>query len=154
MTMQEFLADATLKAANDLAEAVERLPEERRAWSAGGDARTALDQVAECALTTGYTAELVQTRQWNPDSFTEYGPRRDALLAVGWKALQESLQENTRRHLAILRAVPSASLAEEIVLPYGKQTVAELLARPYWNMTYHLGQVNYIASLPVVSDTG
>ena len=42
-TLQEFLATATQKAADDLDAAFLRLPEEKRAWSPDGKARTALD---------------------------------------------------------------------------------------------------------------
>jgi len=29
----------------------------------------------------------------------------------------------------------------------GNQSLAEVMAYPYWNMSYHQGQINYIASL-------
>ncbi len=86
-----------------------------------------MDQVAECTLLTGYTANLLHTRRWE-----EIHPR---------------LLENARRVAAAIAAVPDSDLADEIALPWGKQSVAEMLAYPYWNLTYHLGQVNCIASL-------
>lgn len=48
--LQRFLSQAGEKAAGDLEAALRRLPEDKWAWSAGGNARTAIDQVAECAL--------------------------------------------------------------------------------------------------------
>lgn len=152
LTLQEFFADATRKAAADLAEALLRLPEDRRGWSAGGGARTALDQVAECALLAGYTAALIQTRTWSTSDLSEYASRSEALIAAGWNAMHTLLMENTEKHAAALRALPDNALSEEIEIPSGKQTVAELIAYPYWNMTYHLGQINYIAALPEVSE--
>jgi len=151
ITLQDFLADATPKAAADLAEALGRIPENKRAWSTGGNARTALDQVAECALLTGYTAELIQTRTWSTRNFDEYVPRKEALIASGWDALRTRLQENAHLAATAIRAVPTEALSEEIEMPFGKQTVVLILAYPYWNMTYHLGQINGIASLLGVS---
>ncbi len=147
MTLQEFLAAATQKAADDLAEAFLRLPEDKRGWSAGGNARTALDQVAECALLNGYTGELIQARKWNASHFDDYLPRKEALIASGWDALHVRLQEGTQEEIRAIRAVPNDALSEEIEIPSGKETVASILAYPYWNMTYHLGQINFIASI-------
>jgi uncharacterized damage-inducible protein DinB len=146
-TLQEFLATATQKAADDLATAFLRLPEEERAWSPDGKARTALDQVAECALLNGYTADLIRTRAWPGSGFAGYEHARAEAMAQGWEALRALLQENTARVIAALRAVPEDALPVEIAMPWGAQTMAEIIAYPYWNMTYHQGQINYLASM-------
>lgn len=146
-TLQEFLAAATQKAADELAAALLRLPEDKRAWSPGGTARTALDQVAECAILNGYTTELIQARTWQTDAFANFPQEKADLSAQTWDALSARLQENTARVIAAIRAVPDEALPEEIALMGTTQTFAQILAYPYWNMIYHQGQINYIASV-------
>ena len=146
-TLQEFFADATLKASEDLAEALLRLPEDKRDWSPEGKGRTALDQAAECALLNGYTVNLLQTRRWSDNAMETFQRDRDALLPQGWEALHTRLREGAGRFAAAVRAIPDDALTDEIEMPWRTQTVAEIVAYPYWNMTYHLGQINYIASL-------
>ncbi len=34
-----------------------------------------------------------------------------------------------------------------IPMPWGPMTVAQMITSPHWNMTYHEGQINYIASI-------
>jgi hypothetical protein len=32
-------------------------------------------------------------------------------------------------------------------MPWGPMTVSQILGYPFWNMCYHEGQINYIASM-------
>lgn len=146
-TLQHFLSAATQKAAEDLAAAVLRLPEDKRGWSPDDKARPALDQAAECAILNGYTADLIQTEIWQDNRFEEFFREKTEAAAQEWETLNARLRENTVRVAAAIRAVPEDALDREIKMPWGDQTLAEIMAYPYWNMTYHHGQVNYIASL-------
>jgi len=146
-TLQEFLTASTQKAAEELIAAFLRIPQDRRAWSPEQTARTALDQMAECALLNGATADLIRTRIWPESSFEDYLRAKAALSALDWEKVHARLQENTRNVIAAIGAVPDEALNAEVAMPWGKQTLAEIVAYPYWNMTYHQGQINYIASL-------
>jgi uncharacterized damage-inducible protein DinB len=146
-TLQEFLAVATQKASVELVAALQRLPEDKRDWSPAETARTAFDQVAECAILNGYTANLIQTRVWPSNGYDEFLKAKTELLSQGWEALHALLQENTLKAIAAIRTTPDDVLQTEIELPFAKATLAEILAYPYWNMSYHQGQINYIASI-------
>ncbi len=146
-TLQASMAVATQKAAADLTAALLRLPEDKRTWSPEGTARTALNQVAECAVLNGYTAELLQTRQWPGSGYAAYQSERDEAAAGSWDALQARLQANTARVVAAIQAVPDDALDETVQMPWGAMCLAEIVAYPHWNMTYHLGQINYLASM-------
>lgn len=145
-TLQDYLATATQKASADLAAALLRLPEDKRGWSPGEKSRTALDQVAECAILNEYTAELIQTRTWQPDWFADF-PAAKAKAAQDWGTLQARLQESAARVAAAIADVPDEALADEIQLFGRTMALAEVMARSYWNMTYHEGQIVYIGSL-------
>ncbi len=150
-SLQDFFAAATQKAADDLLAAFLHLPEDKRDWSPGEKSRTALDQVAECTLLNGYMADLIQTRTWQQDWFANFPAEKAEAAAQDWDTLHARLQESTRRVAQAIAAVPDEALTDEIALPdwttARTMTVAEAVAHSYWNMTYHEGQINYIASL-------
>lgn len=146
-TLQDFLSAATQKAADDLTAAVLRLPEDKRGWSSDGTARPALDQMAECAILNGYTADLIQTQTWPDDRFETFFQEMAEAAAQDWETLSARLRENAGRIAAAISAVPDNALGREIKMPWGTQTMAQIMAYPYWNMVYHHGQVNYIASI-------
>lgn len=146
-TLHDFLSAATQKAADDLVIAYQRIPEDKQRWSPEGKARTALDQVIECALLNGYTVDLIQNRQWAGNAMETFMKDKAEAEAMTWDTLHAKLQENTKRVIAALQAVPDSDLQHPIQMPWSTQTLAEIMAYPYWNMSYHQGQINYIASL-------
>ena len=145
--LQVFLADSTRKAARDLEAALLRLPEEKRHWTPMGPARTAADMVAECAILNGTTAEMLKSHTFPADhDFGEF-LRAKAELVKDWQALQTMLHTNTAKVIEVIQNVPEADLGIEVALPWGPATLAQISAYPYWNMSYHEGQINYIASM-------
>lgn len=146
-TLHDFLSAATQQAADDLATAYQRIPEDKQRWSPEGKGRTALDQVIECVLLNGYTADLIQNRTWAANAMETFTQEKTEAEGLDWDALQGKLQENTKRVIAALQAVPDSDLQNPIQMPWRTQTLAEIMAYPYWNMSYHQGQINYIASL-------
>jgi len=146
-TLQTFLAAATQKAADDLVATVESLPEDRRGWSPSDKGRTALDQVAECAILNGGTADIIASRTFPPGFDYQSFQRAKTELAQDWNNLKALLQANTTRVIAAIQSVPDDALEIQIDMPWGKMSLAEILAYPYWNMSYHQGQTYYIGSI-------
>ncbi len=148
-TFQDIMAAATQKAATDLAAALLALPEDKRNWSPAKTARTALNMAAECAIANGLTIKVIETCAWQgfEGGQEKFYEQRDALAAGDWETLQAMLIENTSRFAAAIRLVGNEALDIEIETPYGTMPLSEMMSYPYWNMTYHLGQINYIASI-------
>ena len=147
-TLQGFLARATAKAAEDLIAAMERVPEDKRDWSPMGDARTALDQAAEVAILNGSTCEMLASRAWPADyDMNQYFQQKADLAAKGWGEVKALLEANTARAVEAIRSLPTEALHEEVAMPWGPFTVAQIASYPYWNACYHEGQINYIASM-------
>lgn len=145
--LQEFLANGAVKAAQDLEAALLKLPEDKRAWSAGGTARTALDMAAELAVLNGDTAEMIESRSgMTRFDLRELNRRKDE-LAGDWPALKARLDESTARVAEAIRNVPDEDLQSEIAMPWGPMTMTQIMAYPYWNACYHEGQINFIASI-------
>lgn len=149
ITQQEFLAFSIAEKAKNLFAALIALPDEKRGWRPAETARPALDLVAECALNNGYTADMIQNRAWGAPALEEYMAKQSETAAVSLDDLRKLLEENTQRVIATIQATPDEAMGVEIETPYGTMTIAQSIAYPYWNMSYHEGQINYIASLQV-----
>ena len=136
-TLQDFLADSTVKAAQDLEAALLQLPNEKWNWSAGGQARSALNMVAECALMNGRAVGMIQEQDFPGDfAFIEYR-REIAELCLDWPRLQKLLHDNTALVAQVIRAAPSEEAREK----------SDILFYPSWNMSYHTAQINFIAAM-------
>lgn len=150
-TMQEYLATATPKQAENLITAFLRVPEDKRSWKPDDKARSAQNQFAECALLNGYTAALIEARQFpipmGDNAMEMFFRDMAAMEALPWDQLHARLLENTGKVVEAIRATPDDALSIEIDMPWGVQTLGQILAYPNWNMTYHEGQINYIASM-------
>jgi uncharacterized damage-inducible protein DinB len=146
-TLHDFLSAATQNAAEELVTAYQRIPDDQQRWRAEGKGRSALDQVIECTLLNGYTADLIQNRHWAEGAMETFTKDKAEAEALDWDVLHSNLLENTRRVIAALQAVPESDLQNPIQMPWRTQSLAEIMAYPYWNMSYHQGQINYIASL-------
>jgi hypothetical protein len=136
-TMQEFLADATIHKAADLAAALNSLPEDKRNWTPMGDARTALDQVAECAIMNGGTADIIRTKKFLSDFSMESFAAARKHLSDNPDAMHALLKENTEKLAAVLRETTDEELDAEVQMPWGPMTIGQICAYPLWNMGYH-----------------
>ena len=146
-TLQIFLAASALKAAADLETALLRLPADKRHWSAGGTARSALDMAAELALLNGTTAQTIAEHRFPANFDFALYARDKTELAHDWPALKTLLEENTSRVAEVIRAVPDEDLEIEVQMPWGAMTLTQLMSYPGWNASYHEGQINFIASM-------
>jgi len=61
--------------------------------------------------------------------------------------LNSLLEVNLEKVASVIRSVPDKDLDIELEMPWGKGTIGQIIAYPYWNMSYHEGQINYIASI-------
>lgn len=147
MNLQTFLTTSIPQSAADLETALLQLPDDKRNWSAGGDARSALDMVAEVALLNGDTADIIATRQGMVNFDVAELNRRKAALYDDWPALQKLLHDNTARVAAVVGVLCDDDFDAQIQVPWGAMTLAQLAEYPYWNAKYHEGQINFIAAL-------
>ena len=147
LSAQEFVATTTQKVAADLEEAFLRIPVEKRNWVPQGESRTAIDQLAEIAMLNGSTADLIRTKTFAADfdmkqyiaAKTQLTQNPDAVLAL--------FHENTPKVVAAIREVADADLNIAVPMPWGTMTLTQIIGYPLWNMSYHEGQINYIASM-------
>ncbi len=144
---QRFIAAATQKVAKELIDAVEQLPEDKRGWKPYDKGRSALDQAAECAILNGETARVMESRAWPENYNFEEFERKKAELAQDWNRVKALLEENTAKVVAVIQSIPDDALSVSVPMPWGPMTLSDIMTYPCWNMSYHEGQTNYIASL-------
>ena len=151
-SVQEFLASSTQKAADDLITALDVIPSEKRSWKPSSAARSAIDQVAECAILNGSIVNMIENRFGPPAEFMAKFVSVKEALAQDEEAVRALHETNAALVVAAIQAVPDEELETDIPLPWGPKTwgtmtLRDICAQPYWNMTYHQGQIVYIASL-------
>src|SRR5436305_2822985 len=109
-SLQSFLAEATKKQADQLEAALKRIPEDKREWSPMNNARSAMDQYAECAILTGSTAKLIGDRCWDTQgSMDDYFNQKNA-LAKDYAGAKTLMAENLPKAIDAINSVPDAEL--------------------------------------------
>lgn len=146
-TVQLLLAESVNLASENVLAALLRLPEDKRNWSPGGIARTALDIVAECAMNNRYTADLILTHEWQMNDQEAYNRKKAEIAAGSLESLTQLLKENTGYLVGVIEKVATEDLDVEVYTPYGTGPLSGVMTYPYWNMKYHEGQLNYIDSI-------
>jgi hypothetical protein len=145
MTIQEYAAAAIEKSAGDLLQAALALPEDKREWKPQEKGRSALSQLAECATMNTLAAKIVSAGAYQESLMAEWGELL-ATLDTPEKAVTQ-LREGAAALASAIRKAPDASLENEIRLPWATVTLAQFFLMPFWNMSYHEGQINYIGTL-------
>jgi len=85
--------------------------------------------------------------------FDDHAKREAGRLAASFDTFakcRERMQAGTGRLCHAIERFPDGRLEEEIFLPFGggvSLTMADVLALHGWNLTYHLGQINYLQTL-------
>ncbi len=145
MTIQEYAASAIEKSASDLIQAALTLPEDKRDWKPQDKGRSALSQIAECAVINELFAQVVETGVWSGERPVMSG-RQVAALETFDDAM-EALRGGTAHLAGAVREAADANLSDVIPLPWRTLTLAQVFLMPLWNMSYHEGQINYIGTL-------
>lgn len=120
---------------------------ENASWSPLDKGRSALDQVAECALIAGFAAGIIQSKEVPPVDWAAFETAKQGLAADATATLA-ALAAKTGELTAVLEGLSAEDAAFEVTLPWGEVvTLAGLADVVYWNNTYHEGQINYIQTL-------
>lgn len=147
MSFQSRVAGLTTSAGNALFQSARAMPEDRLDWKAAGDPRTAMDLLRECALTPQGLPALLEGRGTDPAFMQEYG--RWMAESKAWTTVaqaEDAYRKNIEIALKAIRDCPDEDLDREFPVPFGagRLTGEQIVVMCYWNMVYHLGQINYI----------
>lgn len=148
MRYQDQLVKLTQKALDDVCRAALAVPEDKRVWSPGGEARTVLSQMQEIAMAPDWFSRIL--REGKAPEMDGHAARIMAEMREGLGTVErcvEQAQEATSDLCARIAAFPDDRLDDELTLPFGGGsvvTMADVLDLHRWNMVYHLGQINQI----------
>lgn len=142
----------TQRAVDDICRAALALPPTAVEWSAGGEARSALDQMREVAQSAAWLLPLILEK--SAAEFAKHPDKdpghRHMPESEGLNTIHDCVDAARRTTSELCRAIASAPtkrLDEEVSLPFGGgmvMTFADVLGMHYWNLVYHLGQINQI----------
>lgn len=147
MSIQAVMAKQTREVAAGLERTFSAMPADRQAWKPMDTGRSALHQIAENAVINSWVAQVVRDRAVPPFDGEEYGKACGALDTAG-KALA-ALRSGTDSLVSAIESLPDSALDAQVQFPWdtAPSTFAEAMLVAYWNMTYHIGQINYIQTL-------
>lgn len=143
--MKEWLSARVVASAHSVEKAARALGD-RAGWSPMDKGRTAIDQLAECALITGMVADIVASGSVPTPDWEAYGKAKASLDTV--EAAVAVLHANTDKLRLAYEALAESEGAKTVTMPWGEEyTLLELPSVILWNNTYHEGQINYIDTL-------
>lgn len=147
MRYQEQIVKLTQKALGDICRAAVAVPDDKADWSPGGAARSVLHQMQEIATSATWFIPILESGVvpvFNDETRAGHTNFRKTLASIS-ECVEESRQSTGQLCQAIL-AFPDTNLDKEITLPFGSgsTSMADVLAMHYWNMVYHLGQINQV----------
>ncbi|HWA84470.1 MAG TPA: DinB family protein [Fimbriimonadaceae bacterium] len=147
MRYQDQVVRLTQKALDDICRAATAIPADKLDWAPAGNARSALNQMQEIATSATWFLPLVESGvvpvfdKEMADNHTRF---RKTLARLD-ECVVEARQSTGQLCQAII-SFADEELEHEVTLPFGagKTTMADVLQMHYWNMVYHLGQINQI----------
>ena len=145
LSLTSYLQESTMRAQRLLTNDLKALPAEKHTACPGGEGRTPINIVAECAAVNGFIAEYLTTGKM------ERPPReqREAFLNsfdTAEKVLT-FLEEQTQRLVEALGNLDVNTLGDMVDGPMGPTPRLALAQLPATHMMYHDGQLNYIQTL-------
>jgi hypothetical protein len=142
-----MIANSTREVAEGLERAILAMPADRQIWRPLDEGRSALDQLAECAVINAWAAQVFRDRAVPPLDGDAYAKECAALDTVEKAAA--ALRSATQTLVSAMESLPDDALDIQVQFPWDETscTLAEALLTAYWNLTYHVGQINYIQTL-------
>ncbi|MBI1757506.1 MAG: hypothetical protein HYR64_10415 [Fimbriimonas ginsengisoli] len=146
MRREEQLVKNTQLALDDVCRAAIAVPADKRTWSPGGAARSTLDQMREVAASADWLLAILESGK-APDPH-RHGESDHGAPELGTvEECIEAARTNTPRLCQLIASYPADKLENEIVMPFSgatTMTMADVMGLHYWNLVYHLGQINQI----------
>jgi hypothetical protein len=147
MRYLDQLVKQTQKAVDDICRSAGAVPAEKENWVPGGASRSAVHQMQEVASQAAWFLPIIRDRHipGGRHEIEQMMKLRESLDTV--EKCVEAARASTVELCQAIADFPESKLDEEVVLPFGggmTMSMADVLGLPYWNMVYHLGQINQI----------
>lgn len=152
MHYQEQVIRMTKSATEGLFRAARAMPADKLTWKVLDQGRSALDLLKECAQSPAWFGSILKNQSPPPD-FTEADMAAAQKQRDQWKTLadcEKACKASSESLYAVIKGFPDKDLSKEIKLPWGENftaSMADIAMFQYWNLVYHLGQINFIQTL-------
>jgi len=154
MRYQDQLIALTEKAGNDLFRSARAVPPDKITWQPLEQGRSILNLVQECAYFPLFISQILSgERDFANETVEEERAKRYAAELATGKTIEECQAAYDKNVPALLSAISNLTeeqLQTDLPLPFRPNKthlLTELIWLPYWNMVYHLGQIDYIQRL-------
>jgi hypothetical protein len=150
MKFQEYIVEATRKAAAEAFRYAKVVPADKIDWSPLDKGRSVLDQCRELAMTPTWAAEIIEgvPMDWSPEAMAAVKQEQSQWTTV--EVCEAEFNRRLERMVSAFNGVTDEGLKNTKFLPFdgGRDfTFAEMMEYPRWNATYHLGQIAYVQIL-------
>lgn len=150
MRLQDQVVKLTQRAVEDVIRAVEAIPEDKRDWSPAPHTRSAMSQLKELSQSPALLTRVIGGDI--PERFRDHAEenRASGAQSEDFAGLAATLRSETAKICSLVSSVDDEELEREITLPFGGGmiiTLADAIGLHHWNLTYHLGQINYIQTI-------
>ena len=144
MRVQDFIASQTEVVMEGILRSVRALPADKLDWKPFDNGRSAMSQLQECAVSPEI---FIRALSGGGYVYTDdLKAKREALTTID--AAERKLREGTGELLMAIRETPDSKLEDPIDLPWGATwRLVDVMNMHFWNLTYHVGQINYIQTL-------
>jgi hypothetical protein len=150
MRYQDVMVEKIENAARSLFQSARSMPEEKLAWEPLEKGRSAMSQLRECGGTPRMIPLLLRGQGDNipPTFYSDLKAERET-----WKTIDDceaAFRSCIGPALDAIRDFPDDELSTLLPVPWTfqkQQAASDLILDMYWNMSYHLGQINYIQTL-------
>jgi len=144
MRVQDFIADQTELVSKGIIHNARALPADKLEWKPMGHGRSAMSQLRECAVSPDIFIRALSGKGYN--YLDEDKVKSEALDSVD--SAERCLNDGNAILLKLIRNLPDERLCEKIDLPWGATwSLIEVANMHYWNLVYHVGQINYLQTL-------
>lgn len=151
MTGRSLALALTEKAFSELFRQARFVPADKLNWKPAESSRSILSLLQECAQCPVWAVGLLNHRKmpdFTPELLAELSNERE-----GWTTVDACEAEAKNRLTALKEAIeqfPEDDMEKTIFLPFGGGrdfAFWEVMTFPYWNVTYHLGQMCYVETM-------
>lgn len=150
-SLQQQAIKMTREAINSLFVAASHVPADKQTdWVPMGAARTTLSQLVEVALTPYFFVGVLQGK--TPDFSDPNVQAKRAAAEAAITTVELAKEAAIKNHEMLYSAIESLSdedLDSDAIVPWSPTPVkkADVIFYTYWNIVYHMGQINYIQLL-------
>ena len=151
MKYTDYLLEMIESSSETLFRTARTMPEDKLEWQAEGKGRSVIDQLQECAQAPKWFLAIIQNMDnppdFDPETYQQMMEERKQWTTID--LCEENLKKNQSALVEAIKNYPEEQLKKEVKLSFSEKpfTAADMMLGHYWNMTYHIGQINFIQTL-------